>query len=271
VGIYPSVKDNSRRLRKNHTAVPVLFIPGAAGDHKEGFMKKTDRKKRSEVKKHVIRRMVQIAAQQLVIYASLFISAGSLKWVWAWVLVVCALLIITVNAMVLPPELIAERGRIKPDTKKWDKLISMLSLIPSLGIFILAGLDFRFKWSGVMDSGLHFFGLLLFLLGSGLFTWAMVHNRFFSSLVRIQFDRHHQVAAGGPYRFVRHPGYVGFILFNLGLPFLLGSVWAFVCAGVLSVLFVIRTSLEDRTLQKELKGYRPYSRKVKFRLIPGIW
>ena len=117
-----------------------------------------------------------------------------------------------------------------------------------------------------------FSSVLPFLFfGNALFTWAMSANKFFSTSVRIQTDREHRVAESGPYARVRHPGYTGYILFTIATPMILGSLWALIPAGVTLVLFVIRTILEDRTLQNELDGYGEYAARVKYRLIPGIY
>jgi len=110
-----------------------------------------------------------------------------------------------------------------------------------------------------------------FILGNALFSWAMISNYFFSTSVRIQFDRNRTVATGGPYCYVRHPGYVGFIVFNLAAPLILGSFWALIPAGITTVLFILRTAFEDRTLLEELEGYKEYAEKVQYRLLPGIW
>jgi protein-S-isoprenylcysteine O-methyltransferase Ste14 len=91
------------------------------------------------------------------------------------------------------------------------------------------------------------------------------------TLVRLQTDRDHTVATGGPYRFVRHPGYVGYVMMSAGTPVALGSLWGLVFSGMTAVLLIVRTVLEDRTLRKELEGYADYSRKVKYRLLPFIW
>jgi protein-S-isoprenylcysteine O-methyltransferase Ste14 len=99
----------------------------------------------------------------------------------------------------------------------------------------------------------------------------MVSNPFFSARVRIQRERGHQVARGGPYRFVRHPGYAAFILSSLAAPVFLGSIWALVPAGMTVGLFVMRTAFEDRTLRIELDGYQAYADEVRYRLIPGLW
>jgi protein-S-isoprenylcysteine O-methyltransferase Ste14 len=99
----------------------------------------------------------------------------------------------------------------------------------------------------------------------------MASNRFFSSVVRIQADRGHTVATGGPYRFVRHPGYAGFIAGSFGAALLLGSRWALLPALLSAVLLVVRTVLEDRTLRAELPGYAEYAARVRHRLLPHVW
>jgi protein-S-isoprenylcysteine O-methyltransferase Ste14 len=110
-----------------------------------------------------------------------------------------------------------------------------------------------------------------FVLGLALFSWAMFSNTFFSSAVRIQQERGHAVCNTGPYRFVRHPGYVGAILQSLVMPLMLNSLWAFIPAGLAVLLMVVRTALEDKTLQEELQGYTEYAHRVRYRLLPGVW
>ena len=109
------------------------------------------------------------------------------------------------------------------------------------------------------------------VIGYALFVWATASNAFFSQIVRIQTERGHTVVTGGPYRFVRHPGYAGAILFELAVPFLLASWWAFIPSLIGAGLLVLRTALEDRTLQAELSGYPAYARQVAYRLLPGVW
>lgn len=109
------------------------------------------------------------------------------------------------------------------------------------------------------------------IFGHGIIVWAMGANAFFSPLVRIQKERGHTVAAGGPYRVIRHPGYLGAMLFSISVPLMLGSWWAVIPGLASVVLYIVRTSLEDQTLQDELSGYREFSERVKFRLIPGLW
>jgi protein-S-isoprenylcysteine O-methyltransferase Ste14 len=101
--------------------------------------------------------------------------------------------------------------------------------------------------------------------------WAMASNKFFSTTVRIQQERQHTVVSTGPYAFVRHLGYLAFALAAVATPFLLSSLWSLGTSLLAVVGLVVRTALQDRTLQSELPGYKEYSRKVRFRLLPGIW
>ncbi|NJD58909.1 MAG: hypothetical protein C3F13_18355 [Anaerolineales bacterium] len=99
----------------------------------------------------------------------------------------------------------------------------------------------------------------------------MASNTFFSQVVRIQADRGHTVATGGPYKVVRHPSYLGMVFFELALSTLLASWPAIIIGGICAILFILRTALEDRTLQAELPGYPAYAQRVRYRLVPGIW
>jgi protein-S-isoprenylcysteine O-methyltransferase Ste14 len=215
--------------------------------------------------------MLQVVGYYLVLALILFISSGSLNWLWAWAYLGLGLGILVINAQILPPELIAERGQPGDNVKRWDKVLATLTGLPTLAVPIVAGLDERFAWSPQLASAIHLTGLALFALGQGLFSWAMASNRYFSTAVRLQTDRGQTVATGGPYRYVRHPGYVGFIVSYLGTSLALGSLWALLPAGLIACLLVVRTVLEDRTLQDELPGYSDYARRVRYRLLPGIW
>jgi protein-S-isoprenylcysteine O-methyltransferase Ste14 len=132
-------------------------------------------------------------------------------------------------------------------------------------------LDFRFEWSPPLPLAVHVVSLAVILLGYAFSTWAMIANRFFSGTVRIQTERGHTTVTDGPYRIVRHPGYAGAVIAYLVTPFALGTLWALVPTGLTVILYVVRTALEDRTLQEELPGYAEYAKKTRFRLVPGIW
>jgi protein-S-isoprenylcysteine O-methyltransferase Ste14 len=136
---------------------------------------------------------------------------------------------------------------------------------------LLAALDRRFAWTPALSATVCWLALVVVLAASALTFWAMASNRYFSSYVRIQTDRGHSVAGHGPYAHVRHPGYTGAILFGVASPILLGSLAAF-WVGVATVpLWILRTILEDKTLQSELDGYRDYAARVRYRLIPLVW
>jgi protein-S-isoprenylcysteine O-methyltransferase Ste14 len=169
------------------------------------------------------------------------------------------------------PETVAERGRAKI-TKEWDKIVSGLwTLALFLAVPLVAGLDMRSGWTRELNPACNIAGALALACGLGLGGWAMITNAYFSTAVRIQNDRGQTVCRTGPYQVVRHPGYAGFILQSLGTPILLGSWWALIPGLTAAALIIIRTSLEDRMLQAELTGYREFVRKVRYRLVPGIW
>lgn len=223
------------------------------------------------MKKDIFRRMVQTVSTLLLQGLIMFVSAWSLKWTWAWIYISTGVIILLINAMVLPVEVIRERGKKKENVKKWDRMLTTVNIFPVLGIFLISGLDYRFHWTNDISIGIHIMGLALVFLGSMLFTWSMVSNKFFSTMVRIQDERDHEVATTGPYKYVRHPGYVGFIIMTLATPVSLGSLYALTMAILVCVVFVIRTELEDKTLTAELKGYEEYSKQVKYKLIPFLW
>jgi protein-S-isoprenylcysteine O-methyltransferase Ste14 len=172
------------------------------------------------------------------------------------------------------PGLMAERAQLSraPGVKSWDKLLApLMALSLGLPLFVVAGLDHRFGWSPHFPSWLNILGLVLAAAGYGFTGWALLENRFFSSVVRIQPERGHVVCDTGPYRIVRHPGYSGSALASFAMALALDSVWILIPATAAVVIAVVRTALEDGTLQKELPGYREYAARVRYRLIPGIY
>lgn len=224
-----------------------------------------------DTRKNILKRLIQVAMSVILIAIILLVSAGKIDWIYAWVYITSSLLVIIINAFILPPELISERGRKKENVEKWDRLISWLITFPWLALYIVSGLDIRFGLSLELASWIHITGLVIFVLGNAFVSWAMISNIYFSTAVRIQYDRGHTVSIGGPYRFMRHPGYLGMIIYLLASPIILGSIWALVPASLAVILFIIRTAFEDNTLKNKLEGYKEYAEKVKYRLIPGIW
>ena len=139
------------------------------------------------------------------------------------------------------------------------------------GMFVVFGLDIgRFQWS-YLGQPFFILGLVIFILSGILMTWAMVVNRHFENIVRIQTDRNHQVITSGPYSAIRHPGYLAGFLNYAAFPLIIGSAFGLLIIVPLGILLVIRTIYEDRTLQEELDGYAEYAKRVKYKLIPYIW
>jgi protein-S-isoprenylcysteine O-methyltransferase Ste14 len=222
----------------------------------------------------IVKRFGQIAIGFAVEAAILFLAAGRLTWVWAWVFLGISLVSVLINGTFLlrtSPETVAERGEYK-GMQDWDKLVSGLwSLAQYLLLPLAAGLDVRFGWTPQLGAAWHGAGAAIFAAGMGLSGWAMIVNAYFSTVVRIQRDRGHTVCRSGPYRFVRHPGYVGFMLQSLGIPLLLGSWWALIPGLAAIGTMIVRTAFEDRMLQAELPGYQDYVQQVRYRLLPGVW
>ena len=224
-----------------------------------------------EVRRNAIRRMVQFPAAWIFIASLLFISAGTMKWPDAWLFMAVLVAVDLIGLLFIPLEVLAERGRRKENVEDWDKLLAKFIVVSMMSTFLIAGLDHRWNWSPDIVPGLHRASIAVFILGCALEIWAMGVNRFFSDVVRIQYERGHTVCSVGPYKYIRHPGYLGMLIYYLAAPIFLGSFWAMVPAAATMTLFVIRTRMEDETLLRKLSGYKEYADRVRFRLIPGLW
>ena len=139
-----------------------------------------------------------------------------------------------------------------------------------IAVYVVAVLELRDGVSSTPDTA-WMLGLAIFVSGWALLTWSLVVNPFLEKTVRIQTDHGHRVIDTGPYAYVRHPFYVGFVCWMLSTPLLLGSTWAFIPAVLTGVGIVIRTELEDRTIHREFPGYADYAARIRFRLIPRVW
>lgn len=203
----------------------------------------------------------------------------SWRWGWwqAWLaagLPLVAMIVSRVLALRKYPDLAAERSQMTSaaGVKRWDRfLMPAVAFYLPAAVYTTAGLDERFSWSPDLPVAVHLVGLAVIVLGYAFSTWALVENRFFSSVVRIQTDRGHTVVSTGPYRLVRHPAYAAGIWVMAAFALLLGSLWALIPASLVAVGTVVRTALEDRTLQQELPGYAEYARQTRYRLLPGVW
>jgi len=168
-------------------------------------------------------------------------------------------------------DLLTERLGARKGAKPWDIAITGALGLYQLARYIIAGLDQRHGWTGGFPVAVQLSAWVACALGYALFVWATASNPFFSQIVRIQPERGHAVVTGGPYRWVRHPAYLGGIVYELLVPVLLASWWAMILSAFTALLLLLRTALEDRTLQAELAGYADYARQVRNRLLPGTW
>ena len=221
-----------------------------------------------------IRRVFQVVVGLILTTVVLLVSAGRTDWPMAWVYIAIQGTAILINGLTIArqnPDLINERGRRAANIKGWDKTWAAIYTPMPLVVVGIAGLDAgRFGWSS-MPFAVQIVGLVPYVLAFITVWWAMASNPFLSTMVRIQDDRGHQVITSGPYQHVRHPMYVGAILMWIGAPLALGSWWALIPGGLTVMLVIIRTALEDRTLQDELPGYAEYAQRVCYRLLPGVW
>ncbi len=226
------------------------------------------------VKRGVTRWIVRETMGVVMLALLLFLAAGTVNWIAGWAMVIImAGWVMATAFVVMPryPELLAERVGPKKGAKTWDTALLSLYGLAMMIMWIVAGLDFRNSWSGGIGSAAQVIAMLIVIGSYALVVWATGVNAFFSQVVRIQSERGHAVISSGPYRYVRHPAYVGMILVVVGAPVMLSSWWALI-PGILSALLVIvRTALEDRTLQAELPGYVEYAQRTRYRLVPGVW
>ena len=225
-----------------------------------------------------IKRIVEIFVWLVLQAVLLFAAAGRLDLprAWAYFGVMLGYMLASQAITLLflrdrMAEVMNARGASHEGTKGWDKVMGVLYGVGLLVAPVVAGLDAgRFGWSS-LGRGFLVPALVVTVLGNALAQWAILSNKHFEKTVRIQSDRDHRVVTTGPYRLVRHPGYVGIIAFSLAFPFVVGSAWALVPAGVSTLTMIVRTALEDRTLRRELDGYADYARKTRYRLFPGLW
>lgn len=229
-------------------------------------------KESSNIARGVARWIFKSIVYTVIFGFALFATSGDLKWGWGWLYLAIYIINQIILTVILPPDLLSERSKPQEGSKGWDiVLASVAALLMPIGLYIVAGFDHGKGWSVPFPPAVQIVALIVMIGGIAMSDWAMVANKFFSGVIRIQEDRGHTVETGGPYRFVRHPGYVGGILHHVAAPLMLGSWWALIPGGIGALLFVIRTALEDKTLQDELPGYSEYARRTRYRLLPGIW
>lgn len=208
----------------------------------------------------------------IIIIALIFIGAGSIDYWQGWLYIGLNIVFISLNYLLISTELIRERLKPEKGTKKWDKIYYAFNIPLYFAILIISVVDAeRFGWEPRIPVYVVIVAAFVYIVGQIIMLWAKRENKFFSSVVRIQKDRGQTVCKEGPYGFVRHPGYLGGIIFTIATPIVLASFWGLIPALLSVVMLFIRTYLEDKILQEELEGYKEYTNEVKYRIIPGIW
>jgi protein-S-isoprenylcysteine O-methyltransferase Ste14 len=213
---------------------------------------------------------IQSALFVIVAAIALFASAGTVTILGFWIYVAIFAAVMAVSLTILDPGLIRERMR--PGGQRPPLTLRLFTLVLVVH-WIIAGLDRgRFHWSDSVPPWLCAAGLIAMAGGYGLALWAMLVNRFFSSVVRIQSDRGQVVITSGPYGWIRHPGYLAGVVILVASGLALGSWLATTMLIAFSLPFLVyRAVTEDRVLQAELPGYRQYAERVRWRVVPGIW
>jgi protein-S-isoprenylcysteine O-methyltransferase Ste14 len=223
-------------------------------------------------KKARIQMVLRALLAPAMMVVSLFLVAGTWHYWQAWVYLIVNMIILLLMGTVLSPnaELVEERLNPKKGMKGWDKFYFAVTTPLYVIALILAGLDARFGWSSI-PIFFYWTSVAIYILGQAIFQWARYTNQYFSSVVRIQTDRGHTVCKDGPYRYMRHPGYLGGFLFTITVGLVLGSWVATIPQVIAALMLIWRTAREDRTLQAELPGYVEFTHETKYRLLPGIW
>lgn len=226
-------------------------------------------------RKSVSTRVAQVVLTLIWAIGSQFLAAGTWNWTRGWICVsvwIVTMSLVTLFTQRYNPQLMKERAKWRrKDTKRFDQIFLTIYLPLVLIQPVVAGFDaVRYRWSTIPFAYVYP-GIILLLLASALIAWVLCTNPYAETSVRIQTDRGQEVITTGPYRFVRHPMYVGVILLYFATPMIWGSLWALAVAGVIAVLMVSRTALEDRTLRRELPGYEEYAVHTRYRLLPHLW
>jgi len=225
-----------------------------------------------------VKTWLSLVVRMSLFAAALLWPAGTWQWWEAWVLVGLWTIygIVTVHYFLRhDPALLAERMKFVPlhkEQKVWDKVLMLLFFIAGIGLYLIPGFDvMRYEWSQTLPVWMKIIAMLVHLPCFLFLGWVMRENTFLSQVVKIDKDRDHQVVTTGPYALVRHPMYTVVIVLLFAVPVALGSRFALILAVFLTLLLIIRTYLEDRTLHAELEGYPEYAKQTQYRLIPGIW
>jgi len=204
--------------------------------------------------------------------AVLFLPAGTILWpeAWLFIFVMLAYAAVAITwGRKNSPRVIEERAKFKIPKKAWDKAMMAVMSIAIITIFAIAGYDSMNLGLSKMPLPLKVLGFVGLALGLNLNLLVIKENAYLSRIV--QKKEGHKVVTTGPYSAVRHPLYAASIIIFLSSAFALGSFYALLPGAITAIALITRTELDDKALKKELPGYKEYSKKVKWKLVPGIW
>jgi protein-S-isoprenylcysteine O-methyltransferase Ste14 len=225
----------------------------------------------------ILEKAVKSAGALMALALLLFILAGTSNVPGFWIYIILAISYQFTSLFIIVPrhpafiELDEARRSKHPNAKKWDKVLLWFLAAATFLMYGLAALDLGRLHAGRLSAWFIIPGVALYVLSSMSNQWAMIHNPHFEREVRVQLERKHRVIKTGPYRHVRHPGYLGSVLFYLSFPLICGSTLALYGSGLGIVGILVRTNLEDVTLRNELTGYAEYAQQVRYRLVPFVW
>lgn len=221
---------------------------------------------------------LRLAVRMSLFAVALMWPAGTWRWWEAWIIVLLWSvfgIVTTYYLMRHDPALLAERLKLVPihrEQKSWDKVIMSLFLLAAIALYLVPGFDVvRYGWSTALPDWMKFLAMLIHIPCFAALGWIMRENTYLAQVVKIDHARDHKVITTGPYALVRHPMYSVVIVLLFALPVALGSRYALLLSLLLTLLLIVRTYLEDRTLHRELAGYEEYAGQTRFRLFPGIW
>ena len=214
--------------------------------------------------------LIKIAFGIVAMGLLLFLPAGTIHWLDGWLLMIILFVPMFFAGLLMyakAPDLLRSRLRAK-ETQSEQKDVIKYSGLMFLAAFIIAGLNFRFQWI-VMPRAMVWIGVAIFLLAYCLFGEVLRENQYLSRVIEVQEDQ--TVVDTGLYGVVRHPMYTATVLLFLSMPLVLNSLISFIIMLAYIPIIVKRIKNEEEVLETELKGYKEYKQKVKYRLIPFIW
>ena len=206
----------------------------------------------------------------LIIGLLLFVSAKTINYWNAWLLIAILFIPMFVAGIVMmikSPELLKKRLRAKEKVKE-QKQVILFSALMFVSGFIIAGLDFRYKWTEIPDLVV-IVSSVVFIIAYILYAEVLRENRYLSRTIEVQENQ--KVVDTGLYSIVRHPMYAATILMFLSMPLILGSIISFVIFLIYPFIISKRIKNEEEILERELVGYAEYKKKVKYKLIPFVW